>query len=69
MLDCWVNNKYHTVNVLHYLSSLCSLKGRQESWQSRLEALPQPKTLLANCILAAALTTYCGALRTSARLQ
>ena len=49
------------------VSTSSSLKVRQDSWQRQLEAIPPLKTLMANCILAAALTVYCGPLDTSAR--
>ena len=50
-----------------FISFLCSLKERQETWQSKLDLLPTTKMLAAKCILAAAITVYCGPLKTKAR--
>jgi len=44
-----------------------SWKMRKESWESRLNSLPTLEVLVANCILAAAFTVYCGPLSASAR--
>ena len=52
---------------VHILLSLYSLKGCQESWKKKLSTLPEIEMLMANCILAAAITVYCGPLKTSSR--
>lgn len=44
-----------------------SLKACQDSWQRRLDTLPKIEMLMANCILASAITVYCGPLKTHAR--
>lgn len=43
------------------------MKGRQETWKNKLNTLPEIEMLMANCILAAAITVYCGPLKTSSR--
>ena len=45
----------------------CSLKGCQELWQKRLDALPGIETLMANCVVTAAINVYCGPLQTLTR--
>ena len=44
-----------------------SLQSRQRVWQDRLDHAPPPDHLLANCVLAAAITTYCGPFKTRTR--
>lgn len=36
-------------------------------WRRKLDTLPELEMLVANCILAAAITVYCGPLKTCAR--
>ena len=52
---------------MHIWQSYFSLKGRQESWNKKLDTLPEIQMLMANCILAAAITVYCGPLKTCSR--
>lgn len=53
--------------VAYSIINGCRLKGQQEAWQKKLDALPQIKMLIANCILTAAITVYCGPLKTCIR--
>ena len=46
---------------------ISSLKGRQDSWKKKLNTLPEIEMLMANCILAAAITVYCGPMKTALR--
>jgi hypothetical protein len=44
-----------------------SLKDCQETWRKKLDTLPSTEMLMANCILAAAITVYCGPMQTLTR--
>lgn len=65
-----LSSRYHPSKLGHFtywIPSLCSLQSRRKAWQHCLSNTPSHNLLLANCLLAAAVTTYCGPYSTLSR--
>ena len=52
-----------------HFNPISSLKPRQEAWLKKLNSLPGSRSLLVDCVLASAISVYCGPLSTNARLK